>query len=194
MKKVKRSRASHLQKRSESMKRSSTRSWMAGSRRRGGWGRRQAWLLLQVVSAGLATPAGQQGHHQRGMGKGEGRGRWERGRADGREGWGLTSTAGILLWWSMQIKAGGGGQSEMQIEAAGARCRGGWGRRPEQSESERQQRSCEARARSIGLRRRNGEEAEVAGRDIWLSVTYAWRIMCNMRHAYLTLSQIQRGL
>jgi hypothetical protein len=45
----------------------------------------------------------------------------------------------------------------------------------------------------IGLRRRNGEEAEVAGRDIWLSVTYAWRIMLNMRHAYLTLSQIQRG-
>jgi hypothetical protein len=25
---------------------------------------------------------------------------------------------------------------------------------------------------------------------IWLSVKYAWRILCNMRHAYLTLSQI----
>jgi hypothetical protein len=87
------------------------------------------------------------------MGKGEGRGRWERGRADGRGGWGLTSTAGILLWWSMQIEAGDGGRSEMQIEAggggrsemqrgmgkvAGTRCRGGWGRWLEQSESERQ--------------------------------------------------------
>jgi hypothetical protein len=63
----------------------------------------------------------------------------------------------------MQTKAGGGGRSEMQTEAggggrsemqrgmgkvAGARCRGEWGRRPEQSESKRQQRSSGARARS----------------------------------------------
>jgi hypothetical protein len=107
------------------------------------------------------------------MGKGEGRGRCERGRADGRGGWGLTSMAGILLWWSLQIKAGGGGRSEMQISrraaVAEARCRGGWGRWPErdaegngesgrsraraneQSESGAAERE---RARSIGLRRR----------------------------------------
>jgi hypothetical protein len=54
MKKVKRSRASHLQKRSESVKRSSTRSWRwpAAGARRGG----------QV--AGLDPPAG--GQHRLG--------------------------------------------------------------------------------------------------------------------------------
>jgi hypothetical protein len=38
----------------------------------------------------------------------------------------------------------------------------------------------------------NGEKEARAGRnDIWLSVTYVWRIMLNMRHTYLTLSKIQ---
>jgi hypothetical protein len=76
----------------------------------------------------------------------------------------------------MQIEAGGGGQSKMQIEV---------GRSEMQSEM-----------RQLGLEK--DEWGRIRGcsrtdRDIWLSVTYAWRIMRNMRHAYLTLSQIPRG-
>jgi hypothetical protein len=59
--------------------------------------------------------------------------------------------------------------------------------------AERERAPVEEQRSEIGLRQRNGEEVEVTGRDIWLSVTYAWHIMLNVRHAYLTLSQIPRG-
>jgi hypothetical protein len=38
------------------------------------------------------------------------------------------------------------------------------------------------------------EEEELSRIVMWLSVNYVWRIMRNMRHAYLTLSQITQRL
>jgi hypothetical protein len=73
---------------------------------------------------------------------------------------------------------------------------GAWRGAAGSTASDGEEKDSEGRRLGLGAGEMRGEEGDrSAGRNVmWLSVNYAWRIMRNMRHAYLTLSQIPQRL
>jgi hypothetical protein len=145
---------------------------------------------------------------QSAMGKGEGR---------GRGGWGLTSMASwspppvvtrTVAWTGDEDGEGRGVDSTSLLTSLAGGFSSWFGaerRRPPSWPGRSNSSGCVLSAMTalsgsgLGLGQRGarggneGKKRRSAGRIVmWLSVNYVWRIMCNMRHAYLTLSQIAR--